>query len=108
VARIRRIRLSRGAGILLGTALSLLGGCASTSSPLPPDPVTARAQSVLEADQRLAGREIKVSVGHRVAHLSGVVQSTHDVLVAQDDVLSVPGVAAVDAELAIVTGGTPP
>jgi osmotically-inducible protein OsmY len=69
----------------------------------------AHVQAALATDQRLAGREIKASVEGGLVHLSGIVHSTRDLLLVQDDVLSVPGVTGVDeGQLVIVPGGTPP
>lgn len=99
------------AGVAL---LCLFGACAATPpqsmGPRTADARTAtRVQAALATDQRLAGREIKASVEGGMVHLSGVVQSTHDLLVVEGDVLSVPGVAGVDEDqLLIVHGGTPP
>ncbi|MBV8306011.1 MAG: BON domain-containing protein, partial [Gammaproteobacteria bacterium] len=82
---------ARGVALALAVALCVFVGC-STTQPRPADAATQRVQDALATDQRLAGREFKVSVEHGVAHLRGWVQSTHDLLVVQGDVLSVPGI----------------
>jgi osmotically-inducible protein OsmY len=94
--------------------LCLLAGCATTA-PQPPaaqpaDAATAEhVRAALAADPRLAGREVEVSVNNGVVQLSGIVESTHDLLVVQGDVQAVPGVSGVDEQqLAIRRGGTPP
>jgi osmotically-inducible protein OsmY len=93
--------------------LYLSVACATTAprpSGQPADAMTTqRVRAALAADPILAGRQIEVSVQNGVVHLSGFVESTHDLLVVQADAKSVRGVMSVDEEqLAIVRGGSPP
>lgn len=69
----------------------------------------ARVKAALAADSSLIGRQIDVSVKDGVAHLRGFVESTHDLILAEGDAKSVPGVVSVDAqEVQIARGGSPP
>jgi len=101
------------ASCMVAAMLWVLVGCAASPPPKAagvPDEVTeARVKAVLAADPGLSGRVIEVSVKDGVVHLRGFVESTYDLLLAQGDVKSVPGVVAVDEQsLAIMHGGSPP
>jgi osmotically-inducible protein OsmY len=96
---------------VLPLGLCMLAAC-SSMKPGPGDPTDAatarRVEAALAADPVLAGRQIAVTVQGGTVHLKGVVQSTHDLLVAEGDAKSVPGVLVVDEEgLFIARGGSP-
>jgi len=104
-------------GLLTGSAATVLlalVGCLTAQAPSdsgrPADAaLQARVKAALAADSNLIGRQIAVSVKDGVAHLSGFVESRHDLILAEGDAKSVPGVVSVDEqEIVIARGGSPP
>jgi osmotically-inducible protein OsmY len=70
------------------------------------DEATAqRVEAALEADPTLYARHIDVRVDGGVVHLEGFVWSTQDLLLAQNDAASVPGVTNVIPEMDLMRNG---
>jgi hypothetical protein len=109
-----RFPLLRPVALALARAmLCMSAACSTTPSTSPADTAdaatAARVKRALAADPRLSGRQIEVAVNGGIVHLSGIVESTRDLLLVEEEVKSLPGVVGVDEEqLAIRRGGTPP
>lgn len=65
----------------------------------------ARVEAKLDSDPRLYARHIDVRVERGDVHLGGFVWSTQELLFAQADAATVPGVTSVADEMELMRGG---